>query len=215
MTSLDQYLFASNRESCQYLQHLPYTSNYGGFSVVLNVQQFGYDKAKRFIDKGINTLAKMHVWANSNSSEHVSGIGPVMLTKIRKRLSAPSADNPNETHPAFQYGLLPMLSSAELSEAARRHEEYRNTRLEQAQAQHQRESQALAQRRAEAQARAQRQAQAQARAQARAQQRAQAQGLKTKWKFRMLETIEDLKDNEHINEQAYIMLLNELKNLAV
>ena len=124
-----------------------------------------------------------------------------MVLKIRERLSAPSADNPNGTHPAFQYGLLPMLSSAELSEAARRHEEYRNTRLEQTQAQHQRESHALAQR--------------QAIRQARAQQRAQAQAPKTKWSFEMLETIEDLKDNEHINEQAYITLLNMLKELAV
>lgn len=201
MTSLDQYLFAGNRESCQYLQHQPYTSNYGGFSVVLNIGGLGSHRAKCFIDKGINTLAKMHVWANSSSSEHVSGIGPVMVLKIRNRLSAPTADNPNGTHPAFQYGMLPMLSSAELSEAARRNEEYRNTRLQRAQAQHQRESQALAQR--------------QAIWQARAQQRAQAQAPKTKWKFRMLETIEDLKDNEHINEQAYITLLNELKNLAV
>ena len=201
MTSLQQYLFASNRESCQYLQHHPYMSNYGGFSVVLNIGGLGSHRAKYFIDKGINTLAKMHVWANSRSSEHVSGIGPVMVLKIRNRLSAPTADNPNGTHPAFQYGMLPMLSSAELSEAARRHEEYRNTGVEQAQAQHQRESQALAQREAQVQARAQ--------------QRAQAQGLKTKWKFRMLETIEDLKDKEYINEQAYIELLNELKKLAV
>lgn len=213
MTSLNQYLFASNRESCQYLQHQPYTSNYGGFSVVLNVQGIGYDRAKRFLDKGIDTLAKMHVWANSRSSEHISGIGPVMILKIRNRLSAPSADNPNGTHPAFEYGLLPMLSSAELSEAARRNEEYMNIRLEQVQAQHQRESQALAQRQARAQV--QTQAQQQARAQAQAQKQAKQRALKMAWNFEMLETIEDLKENEHINEQAYITLLNKLKELAV
>lgn len=205
MTSLNQYLFASNRESCQYLQHQPYTSNYGGFSVVLDVQGIGYDKAKRFIDKGIDTLAKMHVWANSSSSEHVSRIGPVMVRKIRNRLSAPSADNPNGTHPAFQYGLLPMLSSAELSEAARRHEAYINTMLEQTrvQTQTQRESQARAQRHANGQARAQQRA------------RAQAPNTNTKWRFEILDAIEDLKDNEYINEQAYITLLNKLKELAV
>lgn len=201
MTSLDQYLFASNRESCQYLQHHPYTSNYGGLSVVLNIGGLGSHRAKCFIDKGINTLAKMHVWANSSSSEHVSGIGPVMVLKIRNRLSAPSADNPNGTHPAFQYGLLPMLSSAELSRAARRHEENN--------------AQALRQTQAQTQTRTHMQVWGEHSGQEQAEQRAQAQAPKTKWKFGMLETIEDLKDNEHINEQAYITLLNELKKLAV
>lgn len=220
MTSLDQYLFASNRESCQYLQHQPYTSNYGGFSVVLNVGGLGSHRAKCFIDKGINTLAKMHVWANSSSSEHVSGIGPVMVLKIRKRLSAPTADNPNGTHPAFQYGLLPMLSSAELSEvhAQRQAQALRQTQTrthmqvwgehsgqEHAQAQHQRESQEQTQRHVHAQPQAQVQQ--------------QNNTLKTRCvqcvQFGMLDTIEDLKDKGHMNEQAYIELLNTLKKLTV
>jgi hypothetical protein len=217
MTNLDSRVRVRNREACQYLQNETHTS-YGAFSAILNIRGLGCDKTKRFLDKEINTLAKMYTWANSSSSEHIDGIGPVMLTKIRKRLSAPTADNPTGTHPAFKYGLLPILSSAELSEvhAQRQAQALRQTQTrthmqvwgehsgqEHARAQHQRESQEQTQRHVQAQPQPQNQ---------------MLKKLKECMKcvqFGMLDTIEELMDNGDINEQAYNELLKKLKCLNV